>query len=112
MAFIKYQKEQQPVSQYKNTIGINHKGQFVFYKSVVQNYLNNVRYVELLFDPEEQKIGILLLNKVTENAIRIHGKTTKMIIAKKFLKKFNINIKDKRYEFKSDDNEQMLIIKI
>jgi hypothetical protein len=111
VAFIKYCKDRtnQKRSSYC-TIGINEKGRFTFYKPVVQKYLQGADYVELLFDPEDRQIGIIPLVDATADALRIQGRTTKMIIAKKFLNKFNINIENKRYEFTNDG--QMIIIKI
>jgi hypothetical protein len=111
MAFIKYCKEGKGKKRSSDcTIGINEKGRFAFYKPVVKNHLQNASYVELLFDPEDRKIGIVPLSEATADALPIQGKTTKMIIAKKFLNKFNINIEKKRYEFRNDG--QMIVIKI
>jgi hypothetical protein len=111
MAFIKYCKDGKKRKRSSDcTIGINEKGRFAFYKPVVQKYLQGTDYVELLFDPEDRQIGIIPLPNATADALRVQGKTTKMIIAKKFLNKFHINIENKRYEFSNDG--QMIIIKI
>jgi hypothetical protein len=111
MAFIKYCKDGRNKKRSSDcTIGINEKGRFAFYKPVVQKHLQGADYVELLFDPEDRQIGIVPLASATTDALRIQGKTTKMIIAKKFLNKFNINVENRRYEFKNDG--QMIVIKI
>jgi hypothetical protein len=110
VAFVKYCKGKSNKRSSDCTIGINQKGRFAFYKPVVQKYLQGADYVELLFDPEDRQIGIVPLAKATADALPIQGKTTKMVIAKKFLNKFNINIENKRYEFSNDG--QMIIIKI
>jgi hypothetical protein len=110
MAFIKYQKESSKKGISSKTIGINRKGRFAFYKPVVENFLKNYDYVELFYDPETNKIGILPVNESTNDAFKIQGKTTKMVIAKKFLNRFKIPIEDRRYEFAAED--EMLIIKL
>jgi hypothetical protein len=110
MTYIKYCKEKSKKGSSDSTIGINSKGRFAFYKPVVQKYLSERSYIELLYDPDTKKIGIIPLMDATENAFRIQGKTTKMVIAKKFLNKFKIQIENKRYEFREDD--QMLVIQI
>jgi hypothetical protein len=110
MAFIKYCKEKSKKGSSDSTIGINTKGRFAFYKPVVQKYLAEKGYIELLYDPDNHLIGIVPLTDATENAFRIQGKTTKMVIAKKFLNKFKIQIENKRYEFQEEN--EMLVIQV
>jgi hypothetical protein len=110
MAFIKFQKETSKKGISSKTIGINRKGRFAFYKPVVENHLKNFNYVELYFDPEANKIGILPVNELTNDAFKIQGKTTKMVIAKKFLNRFKIPVEDRRYEFTTEND--MLIVKL
>lgn len=99
MSFIKYQKEKSKKGVSSKTIGVNRKGRFAFYKPVVEKYLLDADYVELYFDPESKKVGILPLNEPSLDAFKIQGKTTKMVVAKKFLNRFQIPIEDRRYEF-------------
>jgi hypothetical protein len=110
VAFIKFQKEQSKKGTTNRTIGINPQGRFAFYKPVVQKHLKDTEYVELLYDPESKQIGILPLPEATSNSFRIQGKTTKMVIAKKFLNRFNIQLKEQRYEFSVDN--RMIVIQI
>jgi hypothetical protein len=110
MAFIKFQKETSKKGISSKTIGINRKGRFAFYKPVVENYLKNYDYVELYYDPESNKIGILPVTESTNDSFKIQGKTTKMVIAKKFLNRFKIPVEDRRYEFTTEND--MLIVKL
>lgn len=103
MAFIKYQKERLKKGVSSKTIGINRKGRFAFYKPVVEKFFGECEFVELFFDPETNKIGILPVSTETFDAFRIQGATTKMVIAKKFLNRFKIPIEDRRYEFSEED---------
>ncbi len=110
MAFIKFQKEKTKKGATSKTIGINRKGRFAFYKPVVEKYLNEINFVELFFDPEVKKMGILPVNEPTPDSFKIQGQTTKMVVAKKFLNRFQIPIEDKRYEFEYEDG--MLIVQL
>ena len=110
VAFIKYQKEKSKKGISSKTIGISVKGRFAFYKPVVENFLRNSDYVELFFDPETRKIGIMPVNEQTFDSFKVQGKTTKMVIAKKFLNRFQIPVEDRRYEFAVENN--MLIIQL
>lgn len=110
MAFVKYQKEKSKKGVSSKTIGINRKGRFAFYKPVVEKHFQNATWVELYFDPNTKKVGILPLNEPTSDSFRIQGKTTKMIVAKKFLNHFQISIEDRRYNFVSENG--MLIVQL
>jgi len=110
LAFIKFQKEKPKKGATSKTIGINRKGRFAFYKPVVEKYLNDINFVELFFDPEVKKMGILPVNEPTADSFKIQGQTTKMVVAKKFLNRFQIPIEDKRYEFEYEDG--MLIVQL
>ncbi|NLY73792.1 MAG: hypothetical protein GX075_00610 [Firmicutes bacterium] len=110
MAFIKFQKEKPKKGATSKTIGVNRKGRFAFYKPVVEKYFNDKKHVELYFDPDENKIGILPVSEPTPDSFKIQGQTTKMVVAKKFLNRFQIPVEDKRYEFEHQDG--MLIIKL
>ncbi|NLW46925.1 MAG: hypothetical protein GXY86_06280 [Firmicutes bacterium] len=110
MGFIKFQKEKPKKGATSKTIGINRKGRFAFYKPVVEKYFDNISFVELFFDPDEKKMGILPVKEPTPDAFKIQGQTTKMVVAKKFLNRFQIPIEDKRYEFDYEDG--MLIIQL
>lgn len=110
MAFIKFQKEKPKKGATSKTIGVNRKGRFAFYKPVVEKYFNDKNHVELFFDPDENKIGILPVSEPTPDSFKIQGQTTKMVVAKKFLNRFQIPVEDKRYEFEYQDG--MLIIKL
>lgn len=110
MAFVKYQKEKAKKGISANSIGINNKGRFAFYKQVVEKYLVNVSYVELFYDPDQRKIGILPKKEASADSFRIQGKTTKMIVAKKFLNRFQITPENRRYEFGNENG--MLVIKL
>jgi hypothetical protein len=108
MGFIKFQKEKTPKGLSAKTIGINSKGRFAFYKPVVEKYLQNVNHIELFYDPETEKVGILPTQEPTSDSFKIQGLTTKMIIAKKFLKRFRISVENRRYDFCEDNG--MLVI--
>lgn len=110
MAFIKYQKEKSKKGISAKTIGINSKGRIAFYKPVVENYLKDSDFVELFFDPDTKKIGIMPVDEPTFDSFKIQGKTTKMVIAKKFLNRFKIPVEDRRYEFAVEEN--MLVIEL
>lgn len=110
MGFVKFQKENVKKGNSSNTIGLNRKGRFAFYKPVVEKYLANVEFVELFYDPENAKIGILPVAAYSHDAFRIQGKTTKMIVAKKFFNRFKITVENRRYEFSADNG--MLTIKL
>lgn len=110
MAFIKYQKEKSKKGVSSKTIGINRKGRFAFYKPVVEKHFHDANYVELYFDPGAKKVGILPLTEPTADSFRIQGKTTKMIVAKKFLNHFQIPIEDRRYNFMAENG--MLIVQL
>lgn len=110
MGFIKFQKERPKKGATSKTIGINRKGRFAFYKPVVEKYLDSISFVELFFDPDEKKMGILPVKEPTPDAFKIQGQTTKMVVAKKFLNRFQIPVEDKRYEFDYEDG--MLIIQL
>jgi len=110
LGFIKFQKEKPKKGATSKTIGINRKGRFAFYKPVVEKYFDNISFVELFFDPDEKKMGILPVKEPTPDAFKIQGQTTKMVVAKKFLNRFQIPIEDKRYEFDYEDG--MLIIQL
>ena len=110
MAFIKFQKEKPKKGATSKTIGINRKGRFAFYKPVVERYFSDVSFVELYFDPEVRKMGILPVTEPTPDAFKIQGQTTKMVVAKKFLNRFQIPIEDKRYEFEYENG--MLIVQL
>ncbi len=109
MGFVKYQKEKKDTrSITANTIGINNKGRFAFYKPTFEKFLKDKPFIELYYDPEDKKIGIKPVAEFTPNAFRLQGNITKMIIAKKFLKQFNISVTKNRYEF-NDENEMLVI---
>jgi hypothetical protein len=110
LAFIKYQKEKSKKGVSSKTIGINHKGRFAFYKPVVEKFLQNCSFVELYYDPETKKVGILPVSEATPDSFRIQGKTTKMIVAKKFINRFQIPVDDRRYDFSVDNG--MLVIQL
>jgi hypothetical protein len=110
VAFVKYQKEKNKKGISAKTIGINRKGRFAFYKPVVEKYLQDSSYVELFFDPDAKKVGILPVQEPSVDAFKIQGKTTKMIVAKKFLNRFQIPVEDKRYDFEYEDG--MLIVQL
>ncbi|HBE80574.1 MAG TPA: hypothetical protein DDW65_22735 [Firmicutes bacterium] len=110
MSFIKYQKEKSKKGISSKTIGINRKGRFAFYKPVVEKHLQNIDYVELYFDPETKKVGILPLDEPTADCFKIQGRTTKMIVAKKFLNRFQIAVEDRRYDFAAENG--MLIVQL
>jgi hypothetical protein len=108
MGFVKYQKENLKKGISAKTIGINSKGRFAFYKPVVEKYLNNVDHIELFYDPETKKVGILPTEQPTTDSFKIQGMTTKMIVAKKFLNRFKISVEDRRYDFVYENG--MLVI--
>ncbi len=110
MAFIKYQRERMKKGISSKTIGINNKGRFAFYKPVVEKFIGDCKYVELYFDPENRKIGILPIKNESFDSFKIQGKTTKMVIAKKFLNRFKIPVEDRRYEFSEEGG--MLVIQL
>jgi len=110
MSFIKYQKEKSKKGVSSKTIGINHKGRFAFYKPVVEKFLLESAYVELYYDPETNKIGILPISDATADSFRVQGKTTKMIVAKKFINRFQIPVEDRRYDFAFESG--MLVIQL
>jgi hypothetical protein len=110
MGFIKYQKENAKKGVSSKTIGINHKGRFAFYKPVVEKYLKDIHYIELFYDPDTRKVGLLPSTEPTPDAFKIQGKTTKMIVAKKFLNRFHISVEDRRYNFSNENG--MLIIQL
>ncbi len=110
MGFVKYQKENIKKGISAKTIGINRKGRFAFYKPVVEKYLQNINNLELYFDPDAKKIGILPSPEPTSDSFKIQGKTTKMIVAKKFLNRFQIPIEDRRYDFTVENG--MLVIQL
>lgn len=110
MGFIKYQKENSKKGISSKTIGINRKGRFAFYKPVVEKYLQDINQVELYFDPETKKVGILPIDEPTADSFKIQGKTTKMIVAKKFLNRFQIPVEDRRYDFNFENG--MLVIQL
>jgi hypothetical protein len=110
VGFVKYQKENIKKGISAKTIGINRKGRFAFYKPVVEKYLQNINHLELYFDPETKKVGILPLSEPTSDSFKIQGKTTKMIVAKKFLNRFQISVEDRRYDFTVENG--MLVIQL
>lgn len=110
MGFVKYQKENIKKGISSKSIGINHKGRFAFYKPVVEKYLQNINHIELYFDPETKKVGILPALDATPDSFKIQGKTTKMIVAKKFLNRFQISVEDRRYDFSVENG--MLIVQL
>ena len=110
MSFLKYQKQQSKKEISSRTIGINRKGRFVLYKPVVQNYLQESSHVELFYDATSKKMAILPLPEPSSDSFKIQGKTTKMVIAKKFLNRFQIAVEDRRYDFQVDNG--MLIIQL
>jgi hypothetical protein len=108
MGFVKYQKEKMKKGISAKTIGINSKGRFAFYKPVVEKYLQNIDHLELFYDPETNKVGILPTTEPTADSFKIQGMTTKMIVAKKFLNRFQIPVENRRYDFTVENG--MLII--
>jgi hypothetical protein len=109
MGFIKYQKESKGAKSITaKTIGISDKGRFAFYKPIFEKFLKDKPFVELYYDLENNKIGIKPVSELTPSAFRLQGNTTKMIVAKKFLKQFNISVTKNRYEF-NDENEMLVI---
>lgn len=110
MAFVKYQKEVNKKGVSSKTIGINHKGRFAFYKPVVEKILKDCHFIELFYDSDANQIGILPIENETPDSFKIQGKTTKMVIAKKFLNRFKILIEDRRYEFTEENG--MIIIQL
>ncbi len=110
MGFVKYQKAKGRIKNPTNTIGISVEGRFSFYRPVVKKYFEGINYVELFHDPDGQKIGILPLVEPSKDSFRIQGRTTKMIVAKRFLKKFGIPVENKRYAFAEENG--MLVIEL
>ncbi len=110
MAFIKYRKDKPKKGISSKTIGITQRGRFAFYKPVFEKFLSDALFVELFYDPENNQIGIKPVKENTTDSFRIQGKTTKMIVAKKFLNRFNIPIEDRRYDFTFENG--MLIVQI
>jgi hypothetical protein len=108
MGFVKYQKENLIKKKSDKTIGINDRGRFAFYKPVVEKYLQNTNYLELFYDPDTKKVGILPTSQPTSDSFKIQGATTKMIVAKKFLNRFQITVENRRYDFTVENG--MLII--
>lgn len=108
MGFVKYQKENLKKGISAKTIGINSKGRFAFYKPVVEKYLQNVDHIELFYDSETKKVGIMPTTEPTTDSFKIQGMTTKMIVAKKFLNRFKISVEDRRYDFVYENG--MLVI--
>lgn len=109
MGFVKYQKKNLKKGISAKTIGINRKGRFAFYKPVVEKYLQNADHIELFYDPETKKVGILPTNEPTSDSFKIQGMTTKMIVAKKFLNRFQIPVEDRRYDFMVEENGMLVI---
>jgi hypothetical protein len=112
MAFVKYKRAQVQRGISSRTIGISKKGRFAFYKPVISKHFNEAEHVELYFDPEKKSIGILPVNVPTDDSFKIQGKSTKMVIAKKFLNKFQIPIEDRRYEFEISDDDNMMVVRL
>jgi hypothetical protein len=112
MAFVKYERLHVQRGVSSRTIGISKKGRFAFYKPVITKHFNEAEHVELYFDPEKKHIGILPVTEPTDDSFKIHGKSTKMVIAKKFLNKFNIPIEDRRYEFDISDDDHMMVVRL
>lgn len=110
MGFVKFEKENPKKSITTNTIGINSKGRFAFYKQIVEGILKDINYVELYYDPENKIIGIKPINDSNPNTFKIQGKTTRMIVAKKFLNRFQISVNQTRYQFTQEDD--MILIPI
>lgn len=110
MSFAKYQKTVSRRGISAKTIGVTVKGRFAFYKPVIEKFFKECNFVELFYDAENHRIGILPLQHESPDALRIQGKTTKMIIAKKFLNRFKIAVEDRRYEFTVENN--MLVISL
>jgi len=110
MSFIKYQKEKARRKGIANTIGINRKGRFAFYKQVIQKCFNGAEYVEFFYDDKENQIGILPLTEPSRDTFKIQGITTKTVTAKKFMNRFQISIEDRRYNFEFEDG--MMIIRL
>lgn len=108
MGFVKFQKEKFKKGISAKTIGINSKGRFAFYKPVVEKYLQNIDHIELFYDPETNKVGILPTAEPTADSFKIQGMTTKMIVAKKFLNRFQIPVENRRYDFVVENG--MLVI--
>lgn len=109
MAFIKYHKEKTKKGSSTKTVGINRKGRFVFYKPIIQKYFSDHHYVDLYYDPETRKMGIMPLKDPSTDSFKIQGKTTKMVIAKKFMNRFQITVEDKRYDFTVNDDGMLII---
>jgi hypothetical protein len=109
MAFVKYERVGVQRGVSSCTIGISRKGRFAFYKPVVAKHFHEAEHVELYFDPEKRHIGILPVTIPTDNSFKIQGKSTKMVIAKRFLNKFKIPIEDRRYEFEISDDNMMVV---
>jgi hypothetical protein len=55
-------------------------------------------------------MGILPVSEPTPDSFKIQGQTTKMVVAKKFLNRFQIPVEDKRYEFEYEDG--MLVVQL
>jgi hypothetical protein len=109
MGFVKYQKKPKNTRSITvNTIGINDKGRFAFYKPIFEKFLKDKPFIELYYDPENKQIGIKPVSELTPGAFKLQGNITKMIVAKKFLKQFNISVTKNRYEF-NDENEMLVI---
>ena len=53
---------------------------------------------------------LVFVLKPTPDSFKIQGQTTKMVVAKKFLNRFQIPVEDKRYEFEYEDG--MLIVQL
>ncbi len=108
MGFVKYQRKYVKKGVSAKTIGINNKGRFAFYKPVVEKYLQDKSHIELFYDPETKKVGVLPTAEPTPDSFRIQGLTTKMIVAKKFLNRFQIAVENRRYDF-TVENEMLVI---
>jgi hypothetical protein len=110
MAFVKFKKEKNRGKLSAKTIGINEKGRFAFYKPVVSNHFREKEHVELFYDMERNKIGILPVDEGTNDSFKLQGKTTKMVIAKKFLNRFKIPVENRRYEFEIEND--MIVVNL
>jgi hypothetical protein len=76
-------------------IGIRKNGQIVIYNAALPDFTHNENKIfmpdaELYFDPETRQIGIKPVMD-SDSSIPVKGANTKIICAKKFFNRFDVN---------------------
>jgi hypothetical protein len=81
------------------------------YRPILEKYFQDKQFVHLYYDKDEKLIGIKPTDKADETTIKLTGGTTKILMIGRFLKRYDIDIKE-NIQLPFEERNNMLILKV